>query len=260
MNNLGVLYYQTGKYDESLQLLQEVYDVQSDFLGETHRAFLTTMHNLAKARARVGDIDGALQLWNRLNELLPEVRGPRRRDIVMYLVYVPMILNELDRHEQAEPMFERALEAHRELGGELQLQMFYTMNGLAECRMRRQRFDEAAELFLEASAGRPPGSRSAGQMADRARGRAGFCYMQLGRYPEAENHLLAAAEFLSDPSVDDPELLLETQQWLIDLYTAWHEAQPDQGYDARAAEWRAKLEQASEAQDQENEPAPSGNP
>jgi hypothetical protein len=29
---------------------------------------------------------------------------------------------------------------------------------------------------------------------------------------------------------------------LIDLYTAWHEAEPDAGHDAKAAEWRAKLE------------------
>jgi len=25
------------------------------------------------------------------------------------------------------------------------------------------------------------------------------------------------------------------------LYTAWHEVEPDQGYDAKAAQWRAKL-------------------
>ena len=28
---------------------------------------------------------------------------------------------------------------------------------------------------------------------------------------------------------------------LVQLYTAWHEVEPDQGYDAKAAEWRAKL-------------------
>ncbi len=32
-------------------------------------------------------------------------------------------------------------------------------------------------------------------------------------------------------------------QALTDLYDAWHEAEPDVGHDAEAAEWRAKLPQ-----------------
>jgi hypothetical protein len=29
-------------------------------------------------------------------------------------------------------------------------------------------------------------------------------------------------------------------QAIVDLFTAWHAAQPDKGYDAKAAEWKAK--------------------
>ena len=28
---------------------------------------------------------------------------------------------------------------------------------------------------------------------------------------------------------------------LVELYEAWHEAEPDKGYDAKATQWRAKL-------------------
>ena len=34
---------------------------------------------------------------------------------------------------------------------------------------------------------------------------------------------------------------------LVDLYDAWHEAEPDNGYDAKAAEWRAKLDEPDES-------------
>ena len=30
-------------------------------------------------------------------------------------------------------------------------------------------------------------------------------------------------------------------QRLVDLYASWHKAEPDQGYDAKADQWRAKL-------------------
>ena len=34
---------------------------------------------------------------------------------------------------------------------------------------------------------------------------------------------------------------------LVALYTAWHEAEPGQGYDTKAAEWRAKLAEPDES-------------
>jgi hypothetical protein len=33
----------------------------------------------------------------------------------------------------------------------------------------------------------------------------------------------------------------EALERIVSLYEAWHEPEPDQGYDAKAAEWRAKL-------------------
>ena len=39
---------------------------------------------------------------------------------------------------------------------------------------------------------------------------------------------------------------------LAKFYESWHAAEPGQGYDAKAAEWRAKLRQADKAE----EPAP----
>ena len=30
-------------------------------------------------------------------------------------------------------------------------------------------------------------------------------------------------------------------EFLVDLYEAWHAAEPGKGYDAKATEWRAKL-------------------
>ena len=35
---------------------------------------------------------------------------------------------------------------------------------------------------------------------------------------------------------------LECVQALVDLYTTWHAAEPGKGYDAKASEWKAKLD------------------
>ncbi len=35
----------------------------------------------------------------------------------------------------------------------------------------------------------------------------------------------------------------EALERIVNLYEAWHAAEPDEGYDAKAAEWRAKVEE-----------------
>lgn len=41
---------------------------------------------------------------------------------------------------------------------------------------------------------------------------------------------------------------------LVDLYTAWDKADPGKGYDAKAAEWRAKLPSSGESSEPASEP------
>ncbi|UCD76813.1 MAG: tetratricopeptide repeat protein, partial [Phycisphaerales bacterium] len=65
----------------------------------------------------------------------------------------------------------------------------------------------------------------------------------LQRYEEAEAALLEAVELTTAVLGPDDERAVEQIESLIALYTAWHEAEPDTGHDAKAAEWRAKLDQ-----------------
>ena len=41
---------------------------------------------------------------------------------------------------------------------------------------------------------------------------------------------------------------------LAQLYDTWHEAEPGAGYDAQAAEWRAKVEQAERTAEGDPQP------
>jgi hypothetical protein len=40
----------------------------------------------------------------------------------------------------------------------------------------------------------------------------------------------------------------------VQLYTDWHAAEPDQGYDAKAAEWQTKLDEFKAASTAETPP------
>ena len=66
---------------------------------------------------------------------------------------------------------------------------------------------------------------------------------QLERYAdaEAERTLLEAHELLAVRFGANHKRTTKTVNQLITLYDAWHAAEPNKGYDKKAAEWRAKL-------------------
>ncbi len=70
------------------------------------------------------------------------------------------------------------------------------------------------------------------------------------RFAEAEPLLLAMHEQLvgSPPRRDgSPAQTQASIERLVNLYESWHTAEPGKGYDAKAAEWRAKLPPDDEA-------------
>ena len=46
-------------------------------------------------------------------------------------------------------------------------------------------------------------------------------------------------------------------QAIVDLYTAWNTAEPGKGYEAKAAEWKRKLDKLVAASHDPVEPKPS---
>ena len=68
----------------------------------------------------------------------------------------------------------------------------------------------------------------------------------LKRFEQAEDELLEALAMYEDTSVPigNPikfeKFTNDLAEAGADLYDAWHTAEPDAGYDAKAAEWRAK--------------------
>ena len=67
------------------------------------------------------------------------------------------------------------------------------------------------------------------------------CLTKLARFTEAEPILVELANAELEDDVATEESTNEAIQRMVDLYEAWHAAEPGQGYDAKAAQWRAKL-------------------
>ncbi|MCH8806540.1 MAG: serine/threonine protein kinase [Planctomycetes bacterium] len=116
------------------------------------------------------------------------------------------------------------------------------LNGLAIALRDQGKFEEAAEAFDECLEVRqrelPPGHWHIGY----TRSQLGELLGQMKRFAEAEPLVIAGYESMaSDPNNEFPFRTGEALLRIIALYAEWHAAEPDAGYDAKAAEWRAKL-------------------
>ncbi len=88
------------------------------------------------------------------------------------------------------------------------------------------------------------GESLTGQAADRSLIPIYIGTARIEKLREAEALLLEGHEGMKGHPDATDERKREDLQRIVDLYDAWHEAEPDQGYDAQADEWRAKLPKA----------------
>jgi hypothetical protein len=103
------------------------------------------------------------------------------------------------------------------------------------------RLEEAEALGAEAVRGAKAKLAPTHAFRLAALGQHGRTLAVIQRYAEGEAELLEAHAVFMDALGPDHQRTIKTIRYLIDLYDAWHDAEADKGYDAKAAEWRAKL-------------------
>lgn len=75
-----------------------------------------------------------------------------------------------------------------------------------------------------------------------------------GRFDDAEAELVEAQRVLSNPQGVPAGLCKKCLKTLVALNVSWDKAEPGKGYDAKAAEWKTKLDAARS----ESKPAAPG--
>jgi tetratricopeptide (TPR) repeat protein len=125
------------------------------------------------------------------------------------------------------------------------------LSSLASVHLSRGAPDRAEPLLQECLAIRARASadddRNA-HLASTTRSALGAAFARQGRFAEAERLLLESCEaLLQDARRPEPrprnssEHARDALRRIVELYDAWHAAEPHAGYEARAAAWRAKL-------------------
>ncbi|MCK4873609.1 MAG: serine/threonine protein kinase [Phycisphaerales bacterium] len=240
-NNIAALYRNQGRYDEAEQLYVETLAIKTRILGEEHPSTLMSVGNLAILYKDQGRYDEAEPLYVKTLAIRRRVLGEEHPETLTFMNSLANLYKNQGRYDQAEPLYLETLEIQKRILGEEHPDRLFSMANLAGLYQEQDRLDEAAALFERAvaSARRALGERH--WVTGAFVGSYGEVLTKLQRYDEAETALLEAHASLTASLGSQHRRTIGQIVLLINLYTAWHEAEPDKGHDAKADQWRAKL-------------------
>jgi serine/threonine protein kinase len=241
ISRYSALLFATGRYEEALALDRAALDSHRRVLGPTHDSTLQMLNNLSGNLFRLGHLDESLEL---LAEALAGYRtklGDTHAATLKVQSNLGFLLRRLSREEEAELQFRQVYDARASMLGPEHPDTIASMNYLAIILTDLNRLDEAEPLAAESV-------RLAREILPEGHPETGFylgnharCLMLLRRFTEAEAAAMESHDCQATAWGPSHPRSIGAVTLIAQLYDAWHSADPDKGYDLKAAEWRAKL-------------------
>ncbi len=251
INNMGFLLWDQGRLAEAEPYWREALEKSRRTLGEEHPSTLNTINSLGALLRAQGRLAEAEPFSREALEKCRRTLGEEHPDTLASISNMGFLLQAQGRLAEAEPYFREALEKFRRTLGEEHPHTLVSVSLMVRLKLDQNKAREALDLITPFE----PAARKAftgGNARRLAEFLTGFGRARVGVGYDAESFKLAEANLLEahpiylaakdrGPAHKDT---LECVQVLVDLYTAWHAAEPGKGYDAKAAEWKAKLRAA----------------
>jgi tetratricopeptide (TPR) repeat protein len=219
-------------HEEALEMRRRLVDADSYELG-------WPLNNLAWCLESLGRADEALPMHEQALEMRRRHTTDDTYGVATGLKHLARCLHALDRTEEALRNYQEALEMIRRLLQVDDHDVAGCLSGVASCLESLGRSEEALPRYEEAiqicRRLLPPGHPEA------LRPQIGMArtLVSLGEYVEAEALLLDAAGHCERSDVARWWHGRTVAEGAVRLYEAWHAAEPDEGYDVEAGEWRA---------------------
>ncbi len=109
LNDLGLLYYEQGKYAQAEQLLKPALAIFEKVFGLEDPHTVIILNNLATAYNEQARYAQAEQLSQRALAIAEKVLGPEHPDTASALNNLALLYRTQSQYDQAEPFFQRAL-------------------------------------------------------------------------------------------------------------------------------------------------------
>ncbi|GEM_PF-744602 len=240
--NMGYLRQMQDRLDEAEPYYRESLDRRRRVLGNEHRDTLQSLNNMAGLLMAQGKITEAEPLAREALAGYRKAFGNDHPDTLTLINNIAGLLDAQGKLEEAEPLLRESLEGRRRVLGNDHPATISVMSNLSGVLRELGQLDEAERLGAEAVARArttlPPGHWYTGVFLSHY----GGVLMKMQRFADAEPVLLEAYDIVSTAMGESHQRTTDIVHLIEECYKQWDAAEPGQGYDGKAAQWRAKLE------------------
>ena len=198
----------------------------------------THLYNWAASLQDAGDHDAAEPVLRELIDLVERHHLEQLNFVPSAYNAMAKLMNHRGEFEDADALFEKALEMRRKRHGSMHQETVYTLSDWGEALLDRGDLARAEPLLVELVRVREKlEPREAWRIAS-AHLLHGRLLAALGRFAEAEAELVSVGEAMAQLPDALPSAARLARQSLLDLYAAWDAAEPGRGIAARAERWQ----------------------
>ena len=243
IGNLGRLLQEQGKPDQAEPYFKEALEKKRRILGEEHPETLIAIGNMGVLLRGMGKLVEAEPYYREALQKSRSVLGENHPDTLTWIGNMGVLLRTEGKLDEAAPFFQEALDKRREVLGDTHpntLVSLINMGGLLQAQGKNAAtlaLLAPAEASIRSAFTGDNGFRLAKYLMFMGKARTGLKDLKT-----AETNLLEAhASYVLTPGPTASETS-DCVQALVELYTAMHEAEPGNGFDAKAKIWLAKLQ------------------
>ncbi len=246
--NMGFLMQRLGRIPEAETYYREALDNNRRQLGETHPYTLSMTKSMGDLLRQQNKPAEAETYYRRALEQVRRVEGEDHPETLGLIGVLGSVLRDQGKLDEAETYFQQSVDKNRLKHGEEHPNTITAILRMASLRVAQGKYSETLTLLtpLEGKVSKAiPGMngvlRQASMVGLIGKARAGLA-KQPAEFTAAEANLLEAHTVFAKNRGDKDKETREWVQALADLYTAWDKAEPGKDYDAKAADWKKKLD------------------
>ena len=197
VNNLAAVLYASGRNAEAIDLYREALGMWRAILGENHPDVALSLNNLGLAYRAQGQPDSAESYVRQALALQRRLLGAEHPTIARSLHNLGLVLQDKHELDAAETLMREGLAMRRKLLGDEHPDVASSLGALGYLVRERGRPREALPLLEESLAIRQAKLGNHWVVAQ-TKNEIGACYLELGRFPEAESLLVGTAAVLEN--------------------------------------------------------------
>ena len=258
INNMADLLKSQGKGREAEALYREVLETRRRVLGERHPDTLASLLIVGMQLRAKGKLEEAEPYFREVLEKARRVLGDEHPNTLIAMNNMGKLLQDRGKLDEAQPYLSEALEKMRHVLGDEHPSTLHLIANMGYLLKTQGKLDQAEPLYREVLEIRRRVLGEEHPRTLRSINRVGTLLRKRGKFAEAEEMLVPAAAVADEKLPPDHRVGKYLTKSITELYDAWDEAEPGQGHDAKAAEWRARLRPPAATKSEGDIPANRG--